>query len=382
MAAAGSEPQDEFALVSSLYGPGTVAGWYLTTLSVLASWTLHPRKRRSGSIDLDSIAMLTLPAIAAAHTVWQHHHRPSSDGRTQVGETFTLDESQFSRAYYASFAIVQTFAALSSVLLLVAIWTSSFRRAVVTASVGLLCFAVECHVPGSYNMARTRVPRPGAPDDFYDIYMLNMYGRLFRTDLLGLIRMILPALLMCVLISTAITTCIHFPLKRLLSRLWQRVGNVPSMARKSERSSGLQPPRASRTHRVDTTKGTTVEREECYSAILMNWATLFFTLVTLVWVLLPAFWRRAQSLYVMCASASSWRIVGYAIAFFVRECFPRTAFSIMDLDQAVAAAAGATTFGFGIYSIAKAYYRMWKAWRSRDQQTADIELSNWVRPAS
>jgi hypothetical protein len=44
MATADSGSEDRYAKVSSLYGPGTIAAWYFTLLSVLVSWTLHPSK--------------------------------------------------------------------------------------------------------------------------------------------------------------------------------------------------------------------------------------------------------------------------------------------------------------------------------------------------
>lgn len=70
MATADSGGANRFVKVSSLYGPGTIAAWYFTVLSVLVSWTLHPRKRKSGSIDVDLVATLTLPAVAVGHLMW------------------------------------------------------------------------------------------------------------------------------------------------------------------------------------------------------------------------------------------------------------------------------------------------------------------------
>ena len=66
----GSMSENPLIAVSSLYGPGSIACWYLTAFSVLISWTVHPRKREKDSIDGDLIATLTLPCIAAGHLVW------------------------------------------------------------------------------------------------------------------------------------------------------------------------------------------------------------------------------------------------------------------------------------------------------------------------
>jgi hypothetical protein len=69
---------DLYSLVSSLYGPGTTACWYLTALSYHASWTLHPKKRMSGSIDTDFIALLTFPTVAAGHLISQVYGYPGN----------------------------------------------------------------------------------------------------------------------------------------------------------------------------------------------------------------------------------------------------------------------------------------------------------------
>ena len=67
---------NRYESVSRLYGPGMIACWYFTVAACLLSWTLHPTKRRSGSIDADFIVLLTFPAVAAAHLISQVHTYP------------------------------------------------------------------------------------------------------------------------------------------------------------------------------------------------------------------------------------------------------------------------------------------------------------------
>jgi hypothetical protein len=58
-------------LVNSFYGPSATACWYLTCLSCLISWTLHPKKSTSDSITSDLIALATFPTVASAHLLNQ-----------------------------------------------------------------------------------------------------------------------------------------------------------------------------------------------------------------------------------------------------------------------------------------------------------------------
>jgi hypothetical protein len=46
-----STDHSRYEWVSSLYGPGPTSAWYLTFLAVVVSWTLHPQKRVSDSIE-------------------------------------------------------------------------------------------------------------------------------------------------------------------------------------------------------------------------------------------------------------------------------------------------------------------------------------------
>jgi len=118
MATADSGSEDRYAKVSSLYGPGTIAAWYFMILSVLVSWTLHPSKRKSGSIDMDLVATLTLPAVAAGHVMLQarllSHYKVDDDNGNGRGLI------QLIAAIEASFIVTETFMALSVILFLVA----------------------------------------------------------------------------------------------------------------------------------------------------------------------------------------------------------------------------------------------------------------------
>ena len=79
---------------------------------------------------------------------------------------------------------------------------------------------------------------------------------------------------------------------------------------------------------------------------------------------------------------SFWQTLGHHASRLARDFFPRTAYSITDLDQAVAAAAGVTVLGFSVYGMAKARYKTWNSKRHMSPGPAGIELSGFEnRPA-
>lgn len=69
------------------------------------------------------------------------------------------------------------------------------------------------------------------------------------------------------------------------------------------------------------------------------------------------------------------RVKEFAVRF-ARDFFPRTACFITDLDQAIAAVAEATALRFSIYSVTKAYHKIWTA----AGNWADTELVRRIPP--
>src|SRR5450432_2751668 len=100
---------NRYQLIYSLYGPGTTACWYLTVSSCFISWTLHPKKRVSGSIDDDFIAALAFPAVAAGHLISQVQGYPGP--KDEMMTTSDPDLLQLIAAIEASLNITETFMA-------------------------------------------------------------------------------------------------------------------------------------------------------------------------------------------------------------------------------------------------------------------------------
>ena len=184
MATAQSQLQSQLALVSSLYGPGMITCWYLTTLAVLVSWTLHPRERNSGSIDVDLIAVLTLPAVAAGHLVSQVRGLLN---QAKIVRASSADWKylQSISAIEAPFIVTETFMAISVILFIVAAWNICVRRAIFVALVGLLCFTVECYIHFSELMDLDLRYVPGVSDSY------SAFDRFFVADFAGLVLAIL-----------------------------------------------------------------------------------------------------------------------------------------------------------------------------------------------
>ncbi|KAI9706676.1 MAG: hypothetical protein M1836_003686 [Candelina mexicana] len=110
----------ELSKVNTLYGPGTILGWYITILAVIISWTLHPKKRRPDSLSVDLIAVLTLPSVALVHFIslmrhqrsWRIRDKPYSKSLYHWDES--LRREQF--AAYAPFHVMRAFLHISFVL--------------------------------------------------------------------------------------------------------------------------------------------------------------------------------------------------------------------------------------------------------------------------
>lgn len=111
--------EDELALVSSLYGRGTILCWLFTILACLISWTCDKRKRKSDTLNADFIGILTLPSVAAGHTLYQIRCLKT----LSYSDMGPVKITQFSRAIEASLTIIETFITFSIVLfLLVSVW--------------------------------------------------------------------------------------------------------------------------------------------------------------------------------------------------------------------------------------------------------------------
>ncbi|KAF5230533.1 hypothetical protein FANTH_13805 [Fusarium anthophilum] len=101
-----TEDLNRWALVSSLYGPGTFWSWLIIVASVFTSWTINPVTKRLDSITNDTIAALTLPVVAAADALYQlvKHDRPD---RPRLLLSDSPEDIQLAAALEAPLAICE-----------------------------------------------------------------------------------------------------------------------------------------------------------------------------------------------------------------------------------------------------------------------------------
>lgn len=296
-----SSNEDPFATVSSLYGPGTISCWYLTAFSVLISWTFHPHKRKSGSVDVDLIATLTLPAVAAGHLV--------SQARSLLHHGSNNISVQDEAAIEAPLLIVESFILLCPFLLRIAAWRRSNRRVVVAGTVGLLCLASICYI------------------HFSSFSKLDLRSNLQATD--------------NHITSERVFTTDFSPLPEITVVMLLLPINAIALA--------FPEPRADQT--------------------VYEWLiNLSYSFTATSFVRLPVVFMRGNF-----SDLSNHAFPRFTF-WFRLAFFPRTACSITDLDQAVAATAGATILLFTLYSVAKAHYNIRKAKDRLAPGLADIEL--------
>ena len=143
--------------VDGLYGLGTTSGWYLTLLACLVSWTMQPKKRKRDSIDADLVVGLTLPTVAVVHLISQVRRLSTIERGTEPGG---IDQSYVEsryRAIEAPLVIIEAFMDVSLLMFMVAFGYRRFRRALIYATAGLLCFASECYL--HWSKTRSVSPR-------------------------------------------------------------------------------------------------------------------------------------------------------------------------------------------------------------------------------
>ncbi|KAK4113179.1 hypothetical protein N656DRAFT_844739 [Canariomyces notabilis] len=133
---------ERFGLVSSLYGPGNLLGWFFLILSVLISWTANPVSRRKDTITNDFIAVLTMPVVAVVHFFYMVAQQRGKTIKGWLGCRQELDVIAVG-ALEAPLTVCEDFIACAAVLFSVAASRGHPRRLALVLCVGLLCLAPE-----------------------------------------------------------------------------------------------------------------------------------------------------------------------------------------------------------------------------------------------
>ena len=328
-----ADSPDRLALVSSLYAPGTMACWYLTMLSVFLSWILHPRKGRSASIDVDLIAVLTIPSVAAGHVIWQIHPLPT---RSQTDKSSDDAYLQLIAAIKAPLATVNSFMIFVLVLFFSERrWWRWGRWKIATVSpVVLLCLCAEHFAtrPPIFNNPSTSKLSVDRVSEYFLSYFLTQH----------------------ILLATIFITCAMILLQyvQLLAPVFNfRFSEVPTQQ--------------SRLHQR-TVKALNHTLEVC--GRLMSRIDNH-TFVYLMLAIIATAWT-GYSIYGLFTLALALYRMTHSLTYIFGNFFPQAPGSISDLDQAVALVAGAIVLCFRIFSIGKYHYARWKA----NIATNDIRL--------
>ncbi len=133
---------NRLAMVSSLYGPGTICCWLCTVVSVFVSWTFNRETRRNDKITNDFLACITLPAVAAAHLIHQIATFPAMRSTIVSTDNHTLLPRVV--AIEAALNICETYEPLAWVLVTISISRLQMRRCFIGAATGTLVFGAEC----------------------------------------------------------------------------------------------------------------------------------------------------------------------------------------------------------------------------------------------
>jgi hypothetical protein len=110
---------------SSLYGPGTFICWLCSLVSVLISWRFNQHSKTHDTITNDLLVTLTLPAIAAVHSLLVFFF---SEGKDQ---TITMEATSTVCVWYMG---------VGCLLVLLAVINRSPKRLLCTLAVHVLCF--------------------------------------------------------------------------------------------------------------------------------------------------------------------------------------------------------------------------------------------------
>ena len=370
---------------------GTTTCWYLTILSVLVSWTLHPGKRKSGSIDVDLIAILTLPTVAAGHLISQAStlmHRYDSYRGSD------LDPNQYCQyiaAIEAPFTLVETFMAISVIMFIVAVWMFCLRRAILVATIGLLCLVTECYIHFSRfkDLAIPYKALEAKGDD------KPAFSRSFVADFTGLVIAILVILGTCAITTFVIVIylrhsqkslrqtrtaerrrpaenqgpsqeAISTPTSNMEGRLPNtiQVGSRPiqlrDMGRPVEETTQLDEELTQLNEELTQLNEelTRLDEDKHRTIRISAWISLVYLPATVLLSMMPSASNAVSFSYSVLSATGSTTTVWSRLKSFVDHFYPHSSDSFLDIDQAVASTAGASILGFSIYGVANAHYKI------------------------
>ncbi|KAF5667391.1 hypothetical protein FCIRC_9936 [Fusarium circinatum] len=290
-----TEDLNRWALVSSLYGPGTFWSWLIIVASVFISWTLNPVTKRLDSITNDTIAALTLPVVAAADALYQlvKYDRPD---RPRLLLSDSPEDIQLAAALEAPLAICEFYVVLAIFLHSAAWRRYQWKRLGCVAVSTFLCFSPQLVIFFTYPdlpVSRSTFARP---------FLFNFVLEL------GFISGIMAIMTGVLIVRTVIVAMYRTA----------KPSSTEDQERPKERRSGFE-----------------------------KWSNIFAS------VLIAGIISVVKYGFVGNTMAFAAGVLGYQTRMI--RFMPKSNVSLTDLDQVVALAGGAFTFLFSIYDAVKGW---------------------------
>ena len=126
-----------------LYGPGTLLGWYFTVIAVITTWLLHPIKHQSDIMTVDLVAVSTLPSVAALHFIRLVHNQKSwllwEEPWTHTRPRWDESLRREQFAAFAPFTIMRAFLPISLILFIVSRPMRFVKRSAIIIWIAVVC---------------------------------------------------------------------------------------------------------------------------------------------------------------------------------------------------------------------------------------------------
>jgi hypothetical protein len=329
--------QNPYVRVESLYGPGTIAAWLVTALSVLINWTFNPHTRRKDTISLDFVTVVLLPTVASIHLFFLLAHLPVSIAEALISQD--EDVRQFVAAFEAPLNVCETFSMLALIFAVTSIisWCEPwprYKRLGLIVAVGLLSWAPE-------NLLYFLATRKGVS---VSESILSRPYLFFASPIIASVWAFLSVCLVLAGGSYIIIWCLH---------------RTKDQSQHQPNTSGMQDTPTYRFRNQNSTSGNLESAQRLEGAIQAQRRSddasmrtiVFLTSVFLPLALLSSFFSISSITYPETRTqteSSDRRNIGI---FFI----PRSSQSISALDQAIALSTGCLVF----------LYTMFGVWRSR-----------------
>lgn len=352
--------EDELALVSSLYGKGTILCWLLTILACLISWTCNKEKRNSDALNADFVGILVLPFVAAGHTIYQIRCLKSLSS----SDFSPVRITQLSRAVEASLTVTETFIILSMVLFLMALPVRCYKRALSIAVTGLFCLATEYLVYSHLTNSQSQELRA----------ITSSFTRSFVSDNAVVSAVILISILACIAIAFYLASHVfHGTPPRSLETSPEVTAEFAGRIAEIE---GLLTPEA-------------MIQQTRRNQMRQNLRDPFMYLCVGIAIILgtSGFGATNASMYmsthgllaIETESSDWWSGLGYAAQRrFLAAFFPKTVAGLSALDQAVALGTGCVSLWLSLWTVGSKWYSNWKLEREarlREQRAETIRLT-------